>query len=277
MAKELQIDIHDITKKFLWQYANSDRFKLFVNSFIHTAFDQIETQLDNLYRQTSLMNSNGATLDSWGNRFGVPRNSTDDELYRDEILKKISEIYSLGTVYDVQDFFKNYYRAADVHILEKGNGQIDLTVLGGIQKYPPRTSILRVIFDGTPNAALITQEWHGLNVGDVIRVFNNDQVVPDIGGQYKVTQIYPQALYITIPGNTFSGVIDTPNSHYESEIDWPCFVAGMAQLDDIKYQLYDYVFSFAEDQRPLSAGYGILEADGTTVRAGVGGYFTLEI
>lgn len=145
MAIEITTDPHDPEDLFLLQYKNSPNFKLFVESFLQPIMVELETQFQLFLNDRSIQNATGKVLKSWMEILTTNFTYTDDEDLRRKLWIRVSELFSVGSVYDVQDFFQKYYRAFKVDVIELGSGKIDLEVYGGISP-PPGTSDFFKVF-----------------------------------------------------------------------------------------------------------------------------------
>jgi len=134
MAKGLTIDLHDIEKKFLYQYSQASLFKNYVRSFVQSAMTNIEAELFQLYAQRSLDVATGQQLISWAKYLGVNYIGLTDEQIRDQCYWNAAENFGTGSLAEAVSFFTKWFRANRVKIEELGGGNLKLTVIDGEQR-----------------------------------------------------------------------------------------------------------------------------------------------
>lgn len=132
MAIALVADPHNPESAFLQQYKESTNFKLFVNSFLIPAMTILEDQYQLFISERSLQNAEGVQLEKWMEILGTTIVYVSEDELRRLLWIRASELFSIGNIYDVRDFFKNYFAAYEVQIIEIGNGLIDVDVYGGL-------------------------------------------------------------------------------------------------------------------------------------------------
>jgi hypothetical protein len=137
MAIELVVDTHDPENLYLIQYKDSPAFKAFIKAFLDPLMysfsspDSLENQYQLFISSRSLQTANGELLRAWMDLLDTYVTYIDDDDLRRKLWIRVSELFSNGSIYDVRDFFQNYFQAYSVNIIELGEGRIDIDVYSG--------------------------------------------------------------------------------------------------------------------------------------------------
>lgn len=133
MAVITNITTHsvDAIKRFLHQYKEKAKLNKLMEAFADEV-QEIENALFSLVAGRALSTAQGAQLDLIGEIIDQERGSFDDAFYKILLKVKIGQNTSQGNAQKIIDIFKLLTEADYVHLLNLGNGSIQLNTTGTI-------------------------------------------------------------------------------------------------------------------------------------------------